>query len=236
MKKNSLESFDDTQLGQVLKSNLVRHSAPDSLRQSIIARIASLEAGPAKETKRDRSISSKLFSVSFWPKWTSIGASFAFGLVAGIASIFYLQQGQTEERLRDAIYSSHVRSLMQGHTYDVASSDNHTVKPWFNGKVDFAPRVVDLADSGYALLGGRLDYLQEHNAAALVYQRRQHLINLFVMKTAQDNSVPQTFVRHGVNGVSWRDDGLQFYAVSDLAAEELKTFVALIRGRNPEAL
>jgi anti-sigma factor RsiW len=116
---------------------------------------------------------------------------------------------------------------MASHLTDVASSDQHTVKPWFTGKLDFAPRVVDLAGQGSPLVGGRLDYLEGHPAAAMVYQRRKHLINLFIWPAADGgtDTIPKATSRHGFNVVSWRVMGIEYWAVSDLNARELLDFV-----------
>lgn len=232
--RNKFELFDDRQLGQTIKHNVTRYEATHDLRRSVVAAISRLDADSSVEEEDQRSSALIAALTRLWRRWASVGISFAVGLLASVAVTAYLQRGAAEERLRDEVYSSHIRSLMPGHTYDVASSDKHTVKPWFNGKLDFAPKVVDLAGSGYVLLGGRLEYLQQHNAAAVVYQRRQHLINVFVVKIQNNTSEPQIFTRHGINGIAWREDGLQYFAVSDLAAGELNSLVELLRSRSSQ--
>jgi len=134
----------------------------------------------------------------------------------------------TEEEAVD----SHVRSLMPGHLFDVQSTDQHTVKPWFLGKLDFAPPVVDLAAVGFPLVGGRLDYLGGRPAAALVYQRRQHTINVFIStdgttsgRPTEDRSVRGFHVRH------WTRGGMAFWAVSDVNDAELSEFVRAFQAR-----
>jgi anti-sigma factor RsiW len=125
--------------------------------------------------------------------------------------------------------SDHVRSLMAGHLNDVASSDKHTVKPWFTGKIDFSPPVYDFAEQGYPLIGGRLDYLENQTAAALSYRHNKHIINAFILPTMEGDSAPQSLSRRGYNIVSWRQNHMRFIAVSDLNKAELETFGQLVQ-------
>jgi anti-sigma factor RsiW len=123
------------------------------------------------------------------------------------------------------LVSAHVRSLTGTHLLDVPSSDHHTVKPWFAGKLDFSPTVKDVV--GFPLLGGRLEYLEGHPAAALIYGRRNHIINVFTWPSPATAAMSQ--VRNGYNLESWYADGMTFWAVSDLNDAELRDFVTLYR-------
>jgi anti-sigma factor RsiW len=121
--------------------------------------------------------------------------------------------------------------------YDVKSSDQHTVKPWFHGKVDFAPAVHDFTEEGFPLAGGRLDYLDDRSAAALIYHRRKHVINLFIWPSpASGNEGPHALTRQGYHMLHWSRGGMTYWAVSDLNAAELRTFADLVLGQAPPAV
>jgi anti-sigma factor RsiW len=128
------------------------------------------------------------------------------------------------------IVADHLRSLMANHLTDVTSTDQHTVKPWFHGKLDFAPPVNDFAAEGFPLVGGRLDYLDGQPVAALVYQHGLHPINLFVW-TAPDKYAEKATgqTRQGFNILFWTRDGMTYCAISDLATDEMQTFAALLQ-------
>jgi anti-sigma factor RsiW len=167
-----------------------------------------------------------------------------FALAASVAFVALLSWNVwtftlPEERsvgLAPEILSAHLRSLMANHLTDVASSDQHTVKPWFNGRLDLSPPVTDLTGQGFPLVGGRLDYLDQRPVAALVYRHRLHIINLFVWPAAPDeqSSTTVALTRNGYNLLHWHDKGLAFWAVSDVAAADLGAFEKLIRDQSPK--
>jgi len=131
-----------------------------------------------------------------------------------------------QQLLAADVLSAHIRSLAGTHLLDVPSSDQHTVKPWFNGKLDFSPPVKEV--SGFPLLGGRLEYFDGRAAAALIYGRRQHIINLFTWPSA--NPIAETAAtRNGYHLQSWSTSGMTFWAVSDLNEAELRQFISLYR-------
>jgi anti-sigma factor RsiW len=130
-----------------------------------------------------------------------------------------------QQRIESEIVSAHLRSLQAGHLIDVVSTDQHTVKPWFNGKLDVSPPVIDLTAQGFTLIGGRLDYVDARAIGAVVYKRRAHVINLFVAQTANTERKPAKIdTIQGFNIRSWSDRGLNYWAVSDIGADELAEF------------
>lgn len=167
---------------------------------------------------------------SWWWHMPKLGISAAaLGLVALVA-LMTLGRESADDRLAQEVTSSHVRSLMAAHLTDVASSDQHTVKPWFAGKLDFTPPVLDLAEHEFPLVGGRLDYLQGRPVAALIYRRHQHLINVFIWPAKNRATIPdQASSAQGYNLIHWTASGMTFWAVSDLNRTELREFVELLK-------
>ena len=140
-----------------------------------------------------------------------------------------LSSGGQRERLESELLTAHIRSLIQDSPIQVASSDTHTVKPWFAGRVDFAPEVKDLTAEGFPLLGGRLDYVRERRVGALVYRRRLHVINVFMWPAANaETTPPRLMTKHGYNLLAWNKGGISYWAVSDLDAAELQRLQGLL--------
>lgn len=159
-------------------------------------------------------------------EWLTIAAAIVIAIFIG-ARLFPNRGGQPQANLlTQEIVASHIRSLQPGHLFDVQSTDQHTVKPWFDGKLDFSPPVKDLADQGFPLVGGRLDYLNHRDVAALVYQRHKHLINVFIWPAeSKPAKLPETQTIQGYNLDFWWRDGMYFCAASDLNVSELRQFV-----------
>ena len=141
-----------------------------------------------------------------------------------------LSRRSSSNQIAQEVVSAHIRSLMANHLTDVSSSDQHTVKPWFAGKLDFSPPVVDLKDHDFPLVGGRLDYAGNRPVAALAYRRGGHVINLFAWPSTSNADVAEAFeARQGYNVLSWSHAGTSFWAVSDLNATELRQFASLVQ-------
>jgi anti-sigma factor RsiW len=162
--------------------------------------------------------------------WLAIAAAILLAALLGWRVVPGERGTSQDELLAQEIVASHIRSLQPGHLMDVESTDQHTVKPWFNGKLDFSPQVKDFAADGFPLVGGRLDYAAHRDVAALVYQRRQHLINVYEWP---DDSGAERPVRakssQGYNMLLWQRGGMYFCAVSDLNSSELRQFIQLFQ-------
>ncbi|SRR6266568_1986670 len=159
-------------------------------------------------------------------RWRWLIPSVSLAVLAIIVSGLFLSRTSTDDLVASEIVAGHVRSLMApSHLIDVLSEDPHTVKPWFDGKLDFSPPVKDLTQRGFPLYGGRLEYIANRPVAALVYQRRKHFVNVFIWpaSTASDTK-PTAQVRQGYNLVHWTAAGMTYWIVSDLNLAELQQF------------
>ena len=160
--------------------------------------------------------------------WTYSSAAIAVMVILGLA-VFWTQQ-QVPSVVHEGV-ADHVRSLQVAHLVDIASSDQHTVKPWFAGKLDYSPQVVDLASSGYPLVGGRLDVLDHRNVSAIVYQRRKHFINLFIWPAGAESLRGRLYSENGYHAFGWTKSGMNYLAVSELGEKELREFVEMIQNQ-----
>ena len=194
-----------------LRQDGLRLAAPDDLRKQIQAALR--DTSPAQAPARRSHFSSLLM--------------FGAGIAASFAILFathFLNPSQNTDPLLAELTAGHVRSMMADHLMDVPSSNQHTVKPWFEGKLDFSPPVKDLAASGFPLSGGRLDYIAGRPVAALAYKGGQHIINLFIWPASADHSPGATQDYHGFHVVSWTQAGMACHAVSDINAKALGEF------------
>src|SRR6266481_2880627 len=174
----------------------------------------------AKEQAESRSI---LFGTSW--NWLALAAAIVFAAVIVWNVLPRLQRPGTDQFLATQLIAGHVRSLMANHLTDVASSDQHTVKPWLDTKLDFAPPVADLSNKGFPLVGGRLDYLDNRPVAALIYQRRKHFINLFVWPVESNAAKgTETISRQGYQLLHWVNSDFNYWAVSDVSVGDLQAF------------
>lgn len=171
-----------------------------------------------------------------WWTWGGLGVAVAMAIVVLLVrggGLLHVRPAVDEHVVQDII-AGHVRSLMASHLTDVMSADQHTVKPWFEGHVDFAPPVPDLTAQGFPLVGGRLDYFDNRPVAALVYRRQQHVINLFVWPASPAVAGPEsTVTRHGYNLVRWTTAGMTYWAISTLNAQEMQAFAQEIQQHTP---
>ena len=217
-----MEQHEDIELSTLLQTQAERHAAPAALRARILTSIQQTATASPRAPKSQG-----------WRQWLNMGAAFAMGIIASVSAVYYFNAVSAQERLAHEVIASHVRSLMATHLADVASADRHTVKPWFTGKLDFSPPVHDLAAQGFPLVGGRLEYIGGRPAAALIYQHRQHTINVLIWsRDDRTPTPPNSFTAQGYNVTGWIGGAMQFWLVSDLNAVELRQFAQQLRKAN----
>ena len=210
-----------------LKEGLMRYKAPDVLK----ARIRATLTEPAREDK-PRPIS--LHATGSTRGWMRpLAAAAAIAIVSSGLTFAAMRDRPPASAVQNEVLASHIRSLMPGHLTDVASNDQHNVKPWFNGRVNLSPDVPRLDSVGFPLVGGRVDYIDGHNVASIVYTRRQHVINVFVWpSTDRSDTSPEVSSSNGYNLIHVRRRGEEIWLVSDLNLAELRTFSALVIPRD----
>ena len=218
------------------------YKAPAELRQRVHSSLR--DALGAKDMRNaatenqllvTRPRAERRFVVSEMPwNWLALAAAIILAAIIVSNLLPRLQQPGSDQFLATQLIASHVRSLMANHLTDVPSSDQHTVKPWLDAKLDFAAPVVDLSGERFPLIGGRLDYLDNHPVAALIYQRRKHFINLFVWPARPGaTETKETMTRQGYHLVHWTDSDFNYWAVSDVSDSDLQTFKQLFEGQVP---
>jgi anti-sigma factor RsiW len=197
-------------LKNAMKQDALYFTTPTELRRKLLTELqAQVETQPEHK---------------LW-NWLTLATTGAAAICFAMLLAITLTKPMEQQRLAQELVSSHIRSLITNHALDVASSDRHTVKPWFTGKLDFSPPVEDLAAQGFPLLGGRLDYINGHTIAALVIQSHKHIVNLFIWPS-KDTEANLTVLApmQGFNLVHWSARGMTFWAISDLNAKELLEF------------
>ena len=197
-------------LGQQLRTELPRYRVPTELEHKIRGSLGGERRGPT---------------------WLQTWAAAAGIAVVSAFAGYWIGRPPPDSSLREQVVASHVASLGTARRLtEIASTDRHAVKPWFQGKVDFAPVVRDLSAEGYALVGGRLDHVADGQAAAIVYKVREHVINLFVWRAPGPEDVPLSVApARGFNLATWTDSGLRFAAISDTDAREIERFARLVQ-------
>ena len=208
-------------LRDLLNNPQLQFEAPDSLPRRIQSALP-----VATPSARHRSVGRSVMP------WFTVPLALAAALAVVFGLQFLNQRGMFDRSggnaLAEEVISSHVRSLLAAHLLDVPSSDQHTVKPWFDGKLKFSPPVQDFTTQGFPLMGGRLDYINGREVAALVYHRNKHIINLFIAPSESGRTeAVQSSAKDGYNVLHWARDGFEFWAVSDVSAGDLRAFADL---------
>ncbi|MFL5560982.1 MAG: anti-sigma factor family protein [Gemmatimonadaceae bacterium] len=236
--------IDHTPIGDMLRDAVPRHKAPAELRrwaeeQARAMGGESAGAGTDAEAQAEARAATRAETtprpnaVRRWP-WRPLGMAAGLLLAAALGwggrglATQSAGSGQGETQLASELVDSHVRSLMLDHLVDVRSSDHHTVKPWFLGKAELAPKVPELSEVGFPLIGGRMDFVGGHATPVIIYQRRKHFISLYLMQApaagSDSSSAPALTSERGFNVLSWSSSGVAYRAVSDVAPADLQEF------------
>jgi mycothiol system anti-sigma-R factor len=235
-------------LSQAVARTAPRYKAPETLRARIADALAAELASESKPLPSSPPIASQsgasqsaasqpipLRRMGGTERWRplALAASFVLAVVMSSGLTAYLTVPSAEDQLVQDLVDGHIRSLMASHLTDVVSSDQHTVKPWFHGRIDLAPPVDDLAPDGFKLIGGRIDYIDQRPVAALVYEHGKHPINLFVLPASTAKlGRSEDFAEHGYNVIHWTHGDMSLWAVSDLNLTDLKDFKRLYEARS----
>lgn len=221
MKHDEMNNGPADELPTELRQQMARYRAPPQLHRRVRFALA--------QQQQPQRAGLLQWLRSGWRTGLPLGASFACGALLVLALQLHRAPSPGEGSAGQEVVANHVRSLMVSHLTDVASTDQHTVKPWFSGQLDYAPPVIDLAREGFPLVGGRLDYLQGRPVAALVYRRNGHTINVFVLPSAAAQALNTQETLQGYQLARWDRAGMRFWAVSDLGATEMAAFAAAMQ-------
>ena len=207
------------------------------IRQSLKTESLYFKAPQQLEKRIQRSLrqAAKAEAPTGWfsGSWFKMAAPLAVAALVVLMIVPYFAGPSSDELLTQQVIASHIRSLMVNHLADVPSTDEHTVKPWFNGKLDFSPPVADPANEGFPLIGGRLDYLNNRPVAALIYRHDKHIINVFVWPaSAGQQLAPSNKTQQGYNVIRWTSSAMNFWVVSDLEPNQLAKFSELLKSSN----
>lgn len=220
----------DEELSALLRTEATRHQADDPLRARIRTRLLLASAAqPAANPTRPRRLAGAHLSLDL-TGWRRLATGFLLGVALTWWLSPHLASLSGPSGIDEALVADHVHSLRVGPLFQVESSDRHTVKPWFQGKLDYAPPVLDLAEAGFPLVGGRVEHIDQNAVAALVYRRHGHVINLFVWPSERASATQTSQIR-GFNLSHWSTPRMQFWVISDMDANELARFTEALQAR-----
>jgi len=202
---------------RLVSENAMRYTAPDVLKARVRSAVARIGSPPVAAGTGNR-----------FRWWREVAAGLAIAIASSGITFAAANRSAARNSAADELLASHVRSLMPGHLTDVPSTEHHTIKPWFNGRVDLSPAVPNLDKAGFPLVGGRADYVLGRVVPVVVYGRRQHMINVYAWpSSAAGGAPPNDLSRNGYHFITWRSGGIEYWAASDLNAAELHMFVAM---------
>jgi anti-sigma factor RsiW len=212
---------DGQDLSSLIRGHATRHAASDALRAAIRTQVTLAEAGRSETALADTSRRR-----GFDLNWRTASISFALGVACAFVVLPIAPRLDLNAPVDADLVAEHVSALQRGTLTEVASTDRHTVKPWFQGRIDFAPPVFDLAAEGFPLMGGRIEHVRGSVVATLAYASSRHAIDVFVWPSAEQLPPART-VRKGFNVLHWADGSMQYWVVSDLERTEMQRFAQL---------
>ena len=215
-------NLEDQELSALIRQQATRHRAPDSLRAAIRTQTALEDARRAPAGARGEP--NRRLGRWFTFGWGTASVSFALGMLCMVLLLPLVQRIDFGEPVETELVRHHVRALQVGPVTEVASSDRHTVKPWFQGRVDYAPPVFDLATDGFPLLGGRIEHVRGQRVATLAYAHNRHVIDVFIWPSSTTQA-PARRSSRGFSVVTWSDESMQYWVVSDTDRQEMESFV-----------